>query len=217
LRLSLVIGTKNYGKLVEIRRLFAALELALLPLTDMPGAPDVLEDGDTFLANAVKKAQTIVQWSGRLTLAEDSGLEVAALDGRPGVYTARFGGPGLTARQRCLYLLEQMQHVPASARQAAFRCVAVLADPSGPMLVRDGRCPGEIGYDLRGEQGFGYDPLFVIPQFGRTLAELSPEEKDGLSHRAQAMRGLIPVLTALAAGCPWDEACRKAELGRQTL
>jgi XTP/dITP diphosphohydrolase len=99
-----------------------------------------------------------------------------------------------------------MQRVPPTGRQAAFRCVAVLADPAGPMLVREGTCAGIIGYELRGEQGFGYDPLFVIPQMGRTLAELSLEEKERVSHRAQAMRALIPILTALARGCPWDEA-----------
>ena len=208
MRLALIIGTTNRGKLVEIQKLFAGLELDLLPLTEIPGAPEVVEDGQTFLENAVKKAQTIVRWSGRLTLAEDSGLEVAALGGRPGVYTARFGGPGLSARQRCRYLLAQMQRVPPTGRQAAFRCVAVLADPAGPMLVREGTCAGIIGYELRGEQGFGYDPLFVIPQMGRTLAELSLEEKERVSHRAQAMRALIPILTALARGCPWDEACQ---------
>jgi XTP/dITP diphosphohydrolase len=215
LGLALIVGTKNRGKLVEIQRLFSGLELDLLPLTDIPEAPDVEEDGQTFLANAVKKAQAIVRWSGRLTLAEDSGLEVAALGGRPGVYTARFGGPGLSSHQRCRYLLEQMRDVPATARQATFRCVAVLADPAGPMLVRDGQCPGVIGYELRGEHGFGYDPIFIIPQLGRTLAELSAEEKERVSHRAQAMRALIPVLTALAQGCTWDEACQIPETSRQ--
>jgi XTP/dITP diphosphohydrolase len=204
------VGTKNRGKVAEIRRLFSGLELDLLPLTDVPEAPEVEEDGPSFLDNAVKKARTVAQWSGRLTLAEDSGLEVAALGGQPGVYTARFGGPGLSARDRCRYLLAQMQHVPDGERQAAFRCVAVLADPAGRMLVREGHCLGVIGHELRGEHGFGYDPLFIIPQWGRTLAELSPEEKDRVSHRAQAMRALIPVLTALSRGCTWEEACRQA-------
>ena len=210
------MGTKNRGKLVEIPRLFSGLKLELLPLTDFPDAPDVVEDGQTFLDNAIKKARTIAQWSGRLTLAEDSGLEVAALGGQPGVYTARFGGPGLTSRQRCRYLLERLQGVPDAERQAEFRCVAVLADPSGPMLVREGRCPGMIGHELRGEQGFGYDPLFIIPQLGRTMAELSPEDKDRLSHRAQAMRALIPALTALAQGRTWDEACQATAPSPQT-
>lgn len=215
MRRTLVVGTKNRGKLVEIQRLFAGLELDLVPLTDRPDAPDVVEDGHTFLENAVKKAQTIARWSDCLTLAEDSGLEVAALGGQPGVYTARFGGPELSARERCRYLLAQMRHVADAERQAAFRCVAVVADPAGPMVVREGRCPGVIGYELRGEEGFGYDPLFIIPEMGRTLAQLSPEEKDQVSHRAQAMRALIPILTALSQGWGWDAASRQPQLSRR--
>lgn len=142
-------------------------------------------------------------WSGKLTLAEDSGLEVAALGGQPGIYTARFGGPGLSSRERCLYLLERMRGVPEPERQAAFRCVAVLMDPAGHMMVREGRCPGVVGYDLRGEGGFGYDPIFLLPEKGCSLAELSPEEKDLVSHRAQAIGAMIPVLTALAQGGAW--------------
>jgi XTP/dITP diphosphohydrolase len=172
-------------------------------LTDFLQAPDVVEDGLTYRDNAVKKAQTIAAWSGQLTLADDSGLEVAALGGQPGVYTARFGGPDLNSRARCLYLLERLRGVPDGQRQAVFRCVAVLMNPAGRMSVREGRCPGVIGHDLRGEEGFGYDPLFWLPEHGCTFAELSSEQKDASSHRAQAMRGLIPVLTALAQGGPW--------------
>jgi XTP/dITP diphosphohydrolase len=203
LRLTLLVGTKNRGKLVEIQRILSGLDLDLLPLTDLTQAPDVVEDGLTYRDNAVKKAQTIAAWSGQLTLADDSGLEVAALGGQPGVYTARFGGPGLSSRERCLYLLERLRGVPAGQRQAVFRCVAVLMNPAGRMTVREGQCPGMIGHDLRGEEGFGYDPLFWLPEHGCTFAELSSEQKDASSHRAQAMRPLIPVVTALAQGRPW--------------
>ena len=181
----------------------SGLDLDLLPLTDFLQAPDVVEDGLTYRDNAVKKAQTIAAWSGQLTLADDSGLEVAALGGQPGVYTARFGGPGLSSRARCLYLLEHLRGVPDGQRQAVFRCVAVLMNPAGRMIVREGRCAGMIGHDLRGEEGFGYDPLFWLPEHGCTFAELSSEQKDLSSHRAHAMRALIPVLTALAQGGPW--------------
>jgi XTP/dITP diphosphohydrolase len=181
----------------------SGLDLDLLPLTDLTQAPDVVEDGLTYRDNAVKKAQTIAAWSGQLTLADDSGLEVAALGGQPGVYTARFGGPGLSSRERCLYLLERLRGVPDGQRQAVFCCVAVLMNPAGRMTVREGQCPGVIGHDLRGEEGFGYDPLFWLPEHGCTFAELSSEQKDASSHRAQAMRALIPVLTALAQGGPW--------------
>ena len=175
----------------------------MLPLTDFVGAPDVVEDGLTYRDNAVKKARTFAAWSGQLTLAEDSGLEVAALGGQPGVYTARFGGPGLSSRERCLYLLDRLRDVPDDGRQAVFRCVAVLRDATGRMAVREGQCPGVIGHDLRGEGGFGYDPLFWLPEHGCSFAELSSEQKDLSSHRAKAIRALIPVLTALAQGGPW--------------
>jgi XTP/dITP diphosphohydrolase len=198
-----MIGTKNRGKLVEIQSILSGLELDLIPLTDFPQAPDVVEDGLTFRDNAVKKAQTIAAWSGKLTLADDSGLEVAALGGQPGIYTARFGGPGLSSRERCHYLLERMQGVPEGERQAVFRCVAVLMDPTGHMAVREGQCSGTIGYALQGEGGFGYDPLFILPEKKRSLAELPPDEKDVLSHRAQAMRAMIPLLTRLTRGEPW--------------
>jgi XTP/dITP diphosphohydrolase len=203
LRLTLLVGTTNRGKLVEIQRILSGLELDLLPLTDFTQAPDVVEDGLTYYDNAVKKAQTIVAWSRQLTLTDDSGLEVAALGGEPGVYTARFGGPGLSSRERCLYLLDRLRGVPDGQRQAVFRCVAVLMDPTGHMAVREGRCSGVIGHDLRGEGGFGYDPLFWLPEYGCTFAELSSEQKDVSSHRAQAMRALIPVLSVLAQGGPW--------------
>jgi XTP/dITP diphosphohydrolase len=181
----------------------SGLDLELLPLTDFAQAPDVVEDGLTYRDNAIKKAQMIAAWSGRLTLADDSGLEVAALGGEPGVYTARFGGPGLSSRERCLYLLDRLRGVPDGQRQAVFRCVAVLMDPAGHLVVREGRCSGVIGHELRGEGGFGYDPLFWLPQYDCTFAELSAAQKDASSHRSQAMRALIPVLTGLAQGGPW--------------
>jgi XTP/dITP diphosphohydrolase len=181
----------------------SGLDLDLIPLTDFPQAPDVVEDGLTYRDNAIKKARTVAMWSGQLTLAEDSGLEVAALGGQPGTYTARFGGPGLSSRERCLYLLKRLRDVSEDQRQAVFRCVAVLMAPSGRMAVREGRCPGVIGHTLRGEGGFGYDPIFLLPEKGCSLAELSPEEKEQVSHRAQAMRAFIPLLTALAQGSTW--------------
>jgi XTP/dITP diphosphohydrolase len=166
----------------------SALELDLIPLSAFSQAPDVVEDGQTFRENAIKKACTVAAWSGRPTLAEDSGLEVAAL-----------GGPGLTPRQRCEYLLDRLHGVVDTERQAVFRCVAVLVDPAGSMVVREGRCEGRIGHTLQGDAGFGYDPLFIIPEFGRTLAELSPSDKDLVSHRAQALQAMLPFFTTVAA------------------
>jgi XTP/dITP diphosphohydrolase len=200
LPLALLLGTKNRGKLVEIQRILSGLDLDLLSLTDFLQAPNVVEDGLTYLDNAIKKARTIAMWSGQLTLAEDSGLEVVALGGQPGIFTARFGGPGLSSRERCLYMLERLREVPDGQRQAVFRCVAVLMDPTGRMTVREGQCSGVIGRDLRGEGGFGYDPLFQLPEHGCSLAELSAEEKDVISHRAQAIRAMIPALISLTQG-----------------
>jgi XTP/dITP diphosphohydrolase len=199
LRPTLILGTKNQGKLVEIQRILSALELDLIPLSAFSQAPDVVEDGQTFRDNAIKKACTVAAWSSRPTLAEDSGLEVAALGGQPGVYTARFGGPGLTSRQRCEYLLDRLQGVADAERQAVFRCVAVLVNPDGSMVIREGHCRGRIGHTLQGAAGFGYDPLFIVPEFGRTLAELSPSDKDLVSHRAQALQAMLPFFAALTA------------------
>jgi XTP/dITP diphosphohydrolase len=190
----------------------SGLNLDLVPLTDLGEAPDVVEDGLTYRDNAVKKARAFAAWSSQLTLADDSGLEVAALGGRPGVHTARFGGPGLSSRERCLYLLDRLRGVPDDQRQAVFRCVAVLMDSAGRMTVREGQCPGVIGHDLRGEGGFGYDPLFWLPEYGCSFAELSSEQKDLSSHRAQAMRALIPVLTGLAQGGAWPAECKQSSV-----
>jgi XTP/dITP diphosphohydrolase len=200
-----MVATTNQGKLVEIRRIFSGLDLDLLALSDFPQAPAVIEDGLTYRDNAVKKARTVAAWSGQLTLADDSGLEVQALGGQPGVYTGRFGGPGLSSHERCLYLLERLRDVPVDQRQAVFRCVVVLMDPTGQRLIREGQCSGVISQTLRGEGGFGYDPLFFLPEQGCSLAELAPEQKDLISHRGQAMRALIPVLTSLAQGGPWPD------------
>lgn len=201
--LALIIGTTNRGKLIEIRRALAGLDLDLIPLTDVSGAPEVIEDGLTYRDNAIKKAQTIATWSGQLTLADDSGLEVAALGGQPGVYTARYGGPGLSPRDRCLVLLERLRGVPDDERQAVFRCVAVLMNPAGQMAVREGQCSGRIGHRIQGDGGFGYDPIFFLPEDGCSLAELPSAEKDRRSHRAQAMQAMRPLLTALTRGDPW--------------
>jgi XTP/dITP diphosphohydrolase len=203
LRLRLLVGTTNAGKLVEIERILSGFDLELQPLTDIRDAPEVVEDGLTYRDNAIKKARTIASWSGQLTLADDSGLEVEALGGEPGVHTARFGGPGLSPLERCLYLLERLRDVPDSQRQAVFRCVVVLMDAAGQMIVRQGACHGLIGHELRGEGGFGYDPLFWLPEHGCTFAELSAAQKDASSHRAKALRALVPAITALARGKPW--------------
>jgi len=205
------VGTKNQGKLVEIRSILSGLDLVLRPLTDFPNAPEVVEDGLTYRENAEKKARTVAVWSGMLTLAEDSGLEVAALGGAPGIHTGRFGGPGLLPRERYMLLLQRLRGVPWAERHATFCSTAVLVDPAGHMLVREGRCEGMIGDGPRGEEGFGYDPVFIVRGIGRTLAEVSPAEKDVVSHRGHAIRAMLPLLTALARGESWSAGLRVLE------
>jgi XTP/dITP diphosphohydrolase len=186
----LLVATGNRGKLAEIRQLFAGLELEVLALGDVGGAPEVIEDGDTFEANATKKAREVAQATGLLTLADDSGLEVDALGGAPGVRSARFAGEGATDGANNRLLLERLAGVEGPARTARFRCVLALADPGSEgrgVHLESGVCEGRIVEAPRGAGGFGYDPLFIPEGEERTMAELLPQAKNRLSHRGRAM------------------------------
>jgi XTP/dITP diphosphohydrolase len=187
----IALASRNRGKLVELRALAGgALDLLLLP--DDPPPPEVAENADTYLGNALAKAQAIACFSGLPALADDSGLEVDALGGAPGVRSARFGGPGLDDAGRCAHLLAAVRD--ASDRRARFRCVLVIAD-GDEWRSAEGTLEGEIAAAPRGSGGFGYDPVFVAAGLGgRTLAEASAGEKDRISHRAAAMRALLAVL-----------------------
>lgn len=184
------LASRNDGKRRELERLAQGrFRLELLP----GGAPEVEEDGDTYLANARKKAETIARFSGGLALADDSGLEVDALGGDPGVYSARYGGPGLDDAGRTAHLLEALGD--RSDRTARFRCVLVLSDGTR-WISSEGVLEGEIARGPRGDGGFGYDPVFLASCFGgKTLAEVSPAEKNEVSHRARALRALLPKLS----------------------
>lgn len=184
----LVIATKNKGKLREIKALLRDLDLKVTSLADYPGAPDVVEDGRTFRRNAVKKAVAVALYTGKLTLGEDSGLEVKALGNRPGIYSARFSGPRATDRKNNLKLLRLLRGAPLGRRQARYRCCAALADGEKIVGVFDGRCGGLIATRRKGSNGFGYDPLFFLPRYGKTFGELDPAVKAGISHRARAFR-----------------------------
>lgn len=186
--MELVVATGNQGKLREIRRLLADAGVRVLSLADFPHLPEVEEDGETFAENARKKAQTVARLTGRLTLADDSGLEVAALGGAPGVRSARYAGEGATDEDNNRKLLAALAAVPREERGGAFVCVMALCDPGGDCRFFEGRLEGEILEAPRGEEGFGYDPLFLLPGEGRTLAELPLEVKNALSHRGQALR-----------------------------
>jgi XTP/dITP diphosphohydrolase len=192
----IVIASKNKGKIREIRQIYADLPVTVVEVADLP---DVVEDGDSFSANARKKAVEIARHTGKWALADDSGLEVDALRGAPGIHSARWSGAGDLANND--KLLRELKDVPAPARCARYRAAVVLADPSGLIIAEtDGSCEGLIGFEPKGSGGFGYDPLFVLPQFGRTMAELSSEIKHSISHRGEALRRLREPLTrALAA------------------
>jgi XTP/dITP diphosphohydrolase len=197
--MELVVATGNPGKLTEIRRLLADAGVAVRGLGDIAGVPEIVEDGETFEENALKKARTVARFTGCLTLADDSGLVVDGLDGAPGVRSARYAGEGASDADNNRKLLAELQGVPPDRRQAAFCCAVALCRPDGWSRVFHGRLAGLISEQPRGEGGFGYDPLFLIPEFGKTLAEIPLEEKNRISHRGQALRQAIDCLKQLAS------------------
>jgi XTP/dITP diphosphohydrolase len=187
----IVIASRNKGKIREIRRIYIGLPITFLEIADLP---EVVEDGKDYSENARKKASAIARHTGKWALADDSGLEVDALGGAPGVHSARWSGGDDEANND--KLLAELRDVPAPARTARYRAVIVVAAPDGRWIAEaDGSCEGLIGFERRGTGGFGYDPLFVVPQFGSSMAELSAETKDGLSHRGQALRRFREPLT----------------------
>ncbi|ORJ62834.1 XTP/dITP diphosphatase [Geothermobacter hydrogeniphilus] len=190
----LVVATGNAGKLKEIRRLLADRAIEVLSLADFDNLPEIVEDGETFAANAEKKARVIAEATGLLTLADDSGLTVAALNGAPGVRSARFAGDNAGDVDNNRKLLNELQGVAGDRRQAAFVCAMVLCSPTGDCRCFDGRLEGRILEEPRGHGGFGYDPLFWVDEQEATLAELPLDIKNRISHRGQALRALIDSL-----------------------
>jgi len=203
----LLVATRNRGKLAEIRAALAdidiGMDIELVGLDAYAGAPEVVEDGDTFEANALKKAREVAAATGCLTLADDSGLEVAALGGAPGVFSARFAGAGATDEANNAKLLAELAGVPEGRRQAAFRCVLAICAPGGRCRTCEGRLAGRIGEQPRGAYGFGYDPLFIPEGYAQTISELGAGVKARISHRAAALacaRGLLPELLSRSSG-----------------
>jgi XTP/dITP diphosphohydrolase len=192
----LLIATGNAGKKREFARLLATLAVEVVGLDDLGLANDVEESGATFAENALLKARAYAARSGLLTLADDSGLEVDALGGAPGVQSARYGGPGLDDRGRYELLLANLRAVPDERRTARFRCTIALVAPNGREATAEGACEGRIVHAPRGEHGFGYDPVFWVVSEGCTMAELPPERKNVISHRAEAAREALRILRA---------------------
>ncbi len=195
----LLIATRNQGKIREYQRLLATVSYSLIGLDDAGLSFDVEETGQTFADNAILKATTYARASGLLTLADDSGLAVDALGGEPGVRSSRYAGPDAGDPERIAFLLDKLAAVPPSERTARFHCVIALAHPSGELITVDGICEGIITQAARGSGGFGYDPVFYLPDQGCTMAELSPEEKNLISHRARAAHKVCALLPDLAS------------------
>ncbi len=191
----LLLASANPGKVREYRDLLGDLPLELVTPAEAGLEGEVEESGDTYEENARQKALALARRSGLITLADDSGLEVDALGGAPGPHSHRYHA-GSDA-ERCRFLLRQLESVPPERRTARFRCVIAIATPEGEVYTVEGICPGQITDEPRGEGGFGYDPVFLLPELGRTMAELSPEEKNRLSHRARAASQARPVLLRL--------------------
>ena len=199
--MKVVVATRNRGKLREIVPLLAGLKLELCTIDELAPDAELREDGVTFVENALAKARQAARATGLPAIADDSGLEVDALDGAPGVYSARYAGPGADDDSNNAKLLEALEAVPPARRTGRFRCVAVFVDPArGLEIVREGACEGVVLEAKRGEDGFGYDPLFFVPTVGRTMAELPLEEKNRLSHRAAAFRALADALAVAPSG-----------------
>ncbi|EHQ91918.1 XTP/dITP diphosphatase [Desulfosporosinus youngiae] len=195
--MKIILATQNQGKLRELQDLLADETIEVLSLNDIEDWEDVEENGETFAENAALKAREAVKKTGLIALADDSGLEVDALNGAPGVYSARFAGEPKNDERNNDKLLQLLEIVPEDKRQARFRCALVVATPAGEEYLTEGTVEGQILTERRGSAGFGYDPLFFVPEYARTMAELTLAEKNKLSHRAQAFRQAIPILQGL--------------------
>jgi XTP/dITP diphosphohydrolase len=190
----LVLATRNRHKGDELAAILGGLGIRIRTLDEFPDAPEVVEDGDTCEANAIKKAHAIAAWTGLPAVADDTGLEVDALGGRPGVYAARYAGEDATYEDNCRKLLLELTGVPPEQRTARFLTVAAIALPLDGVRVAQGVLDGVIAEEARGALGFGYDPLFLIPELGKTLAELSADQKNAISHRGKAFTQAIALL-----------------------
>jgi len=198
----LLLATTNAGKLAEVQAFLRPLPIRLISLRDLGTWPEVVEDGASFEQNALKKARTLAEYSGVLTLADDSGLEVDVLKGAPGVRSARYSGKNATDQSNNGKLLAELSHVPEEKRSARFVCVLALCAP-GPAGIKEWtvreECAGRITFVPRGENGFGYDPLFYYPPLGKTFGEIDRETKGTVSHRGKALKTMTQILGSLLA------------------
>jgi XTP/dITP diphosphohydrolase len=190
----LLIATNNKGKILEFQNLLKGIPFELITPADLNLKLDVEESGSTYEENARLKARAFSEASGLLTLADDSGLEVDALQGEPGIHSSRYAGAAAVDTNKVDYLLSKLKGVPEEKRTARFRCVIAIAKPAGQVVFCSGKCEGRITFEPRGRQGFGYDPVFYFPELGQTMAELTEEVKNQISHRGNAARAAIHLL-----------------------
>jgi len=192
--MDLVVATKNKKKLKEIKQIWKGLGLKVSSLADYSITPRIIENGSTFRENAIKKAVKIAGFTGQLTMGEDSGICIDALGGKPGVYSARFTGKGKSDQQNNLKVLSLMKDLPSVKRKAHYVCAVALADKDGLVGVVEGKCFGRISFEQKGSSGFGYDPLFLIPEYGKTFAQLGMKIKHKISHRYRALEKAKKIL-----------------------
>jgi XTP/dITP diphosphohydrolase len=192
--LEIIIATKNLGKVKEIKDIFDNFNIKILPKKDFPQLPKIDEDGKTFQENALKKAGKISEYTGKVCLADDSGLEIDYLEGKPGIYSSRWGN---NDEERINKVLNLLENVPENKRNAKFVCVLVLAFPDGRKYMVKEECPGKISFIPRGKYGFGYDPIFLIPEYNQTFAELGDKIKNQISHRGKALRRMIKIINEI--------------------
>lgn len=192
--MEIVLATRNHNKLREFREMLQELQVRVRSCDDFPGCPDAVEDGNSFAENALKKARLVAAHTGRLTLADDSGLEVDMLGGAPGIYSARYGGVQGDDRSNIEKLLRELAGVPRARRTAQFRCVIAIVAPGGREETVEGVCRGVIIEQPRGTGGFGYDPVFLDEASGLTFAEMDAGHKNSISHRSRAVQELKKVL-----------------------
>jgi len=191
---TLVIATRNTGKLNEFNQLLATFQLNVISLLECPDIPEIAETGASFTENAILKAEAVTGYTGEFAMADDSGLEVDALGGRPGIFSARFAGLSADDAANNEKLLEELREIPLPDRTARFRSVIAISGPGYKTRVAEGVCEGLVITEPRGKGGFGYDPLFFVPSAGKTFAEMAESEKNAISHRARAMSAACHIL-----------------------
>ena len=193
----IVFATGNEGKLKEIKEILADFSVEVVSMKEMNISTDVEENGTTFEENSLIKARAISKLTGLPALADDSGLEVDYLNGEPGIYSARYLGYDTDYEYKNNYIINKLKEAKVNERTARFVCVISLVLPDGREFVKKGVMEGQIGYEIKGENGFGYDPIFYLPKYGKTSAELSSDEKNKISHRGKALRGMKEVIVSL--------------------